>query len=284
MVGEATAAFDRSRCGDQGVTSDGGDFGTQLKSPFDAKYFLLWSLFNSLRRKFVQRTIKVRLTNFVPYSLKIASNEKVLLLIFFMNYQTFLLSLVAGASILVGAGCASSTARPSSTSASVTVAPAVDTSDWKTYENPFCSISLKYPKDAAVVSSSQRSVIISSQEDADKQNIQEGEAPSAYYIHMECKSLEDAVRENGSNFSSDSSRITNLIEFFAANTNPSIQKIGAGMVGGQPAIAAHIGASQWYSLWLDRGNVTVFDFSYAQTAAEISPIQQAILSSIVLTK
>lgn len=211
-----------------------------------------------------------------------------------MNYQTFLLSLAAGVSILIGAGCASSTAYTSpasgstaptpSTSASVTVGATVDTSDWKTYENPSCSITLKYPKDAAVVSSSQRSVTISSQEDADKQNIQEGEAPLAYYIHMECKALETAVQENGSFFSTDASRIGDLSDFFATNTNPAITKIGSATVGGKPAIEAQIGASQWYSLWLDRGNVTVFDFAYAQTAAELSPIQQAILSSIVLTK
>lgn len=211
-----------------------------------------------------------------------------------MKYQAFLFSLVAGASILIGAGCASSTARPSpatgsttpisTTSASAALGSAVDTSDWKTYENPSCSITLKYPKDAAVVSSSQRSVIISSQEDEDKQDTQEGEAPSAYYIHMECKALETVVQENESLLSIDASRIRDLSDFFEANTNPAITKIGSATVGGKPAIEAQIGASQWYSLWLDRGNVTVFDFSYAQTAAELSPIQQAILSSIVLTK
>ncbi len=203
-----------------------------------------------------------------------------------MRHQTFLLSLVAGAVILIGAGCASSSAPQSSTvaSTSVSTGSTVDTSDWKTYENPFCSITLKYPKDAVLSSESQRYVTITTQEDASKQDIQEGEAPSAYYIHVECKALQDVVAENVGNFSSDVADIKNLNDFFAANANTAINKIGDATLGGRPAVAAQIGASQWYSLWLDRGNVTIVDFSYAQAATELSPIQNAILSSIVLTK
>lgn len=211
-----------------------------------------------------------------------------------MSIRSIAIPLCAAGVILAGAGCAftQSTSRNVQSEAtpvrlsehSPNTNSNVDTSSWKTYTNDLCRFTLKYPKDAIVVQSSKDNVTITTQEDLDFQKNQEGEVPSAYYVGASCKNLNALIAENGSNFIGDSKSITTLDGFFSNNTSNTIQKIDSVNIGGQSAIAAHIGASQWYSLWIDRGNIAVIDFSYAQTAEELSPVQQAILASIVFTK
>lgn len=197
-------------------------------------------------------------------------------------------SVLAITGLLLGAGCASSSgsvASESSTDASATARIAADTSTWKPYTNVPCGLSLKYPSDAVFLSDGELGFTITSQSDYDFQQQQEGEVPSAYYISVSCKDLKTIFTENGSGLNGDAPAPT-LESFFEANTNPSIVKIGSATVGGTAAIAATEGAGESYSLWVPRGKrVDVFDFSYTTTtAADLSPIQEAILASITFTE
>ena len=110
---------------------------------------------------------------------------------------------------------------------------------------------------------------LTTQADFDFQKNQDGEVPSAYYINASCKDLETP----------------SLDAFFAANTSPMIKKIGSATVGGKAAIAVNEGAGEAYSLWVSREKLVIFDFSYTTTTADdLTPIQQAILSSITFSK
>ncbi len=169
------------------------------------------------------------------------------------------LSVLALTSVLLGAGCAQTISRPATQQA-------LDTSSWKTYTNTLCGLSLKYPSDAVFASQTDSDAVITTQDDIDFQNGQDGEAPSSYYVGVSCKD------------------IANLDEFFAKNTSSTIQKIGTTLVGGQSAITALIGADHHYSLWVQHDRVSMIDFSYADSASALTPIQSAILESITFTR
>ncbi len=175
-------------------------------------------------------------------------------------------------SILLGAGCVQTLSR--------FTPQEIDTTSWKTYTNALCGLSLKYPSDAVFSSQTESEAVITTQEDIDFQNAQDGEVPPSYYVGVSCKDLATVVRENGDNFTSSRSTITSLDEFFAKNTSSTIQKVGTAVVGGQPAIEAFIGADHHYSLWVSRDRVAVIDFSYAQSADALTAIQKAILGSV----
>ena len=178
----------------------------------------------------------------------------------------FLLSSLLLGSALLGAGCVSSSPSRTSSFDSVSGALAVDTSSWKTYTNTDCGFSFKYPADAVFAADLPHEVTITTQEDADVQKNQDGEAPSTYFIDASCKDFD-----------------TTLDGFFGANTNTLIQKIGSASVGGVPAIAAQEGAGQSYSLWVEREKVLIFDFSSSTHAAsDLSDVQRAILESLTL--
>ncbi len=197
-------------------------------------------------------------------------------------------SVLATTGLLLGAGCVSSGGSVTSESlpnSSTAAHVAADTSTWKPYINVPCGLSLKYPSDAVFLSDGESGFTITSQNDYDFQQQQEGEAPSAYYVSVSCKDLKTIFTENDSGLNGDAPAPT-LESFFEANTNPLIRKIGSATVGGKAAFAVTEGAGESYSLWVPRGKqVDIFDFSYTTTTADdLSPIQEAILASIAFAE
>lgn len=186
--------------------------------------------------------------------------------------------------LLLGAGCASFRGNAdleSSTSTSMTTQASVDTATWKLYTSIPCGVSLKHPSDAVFSFEDETGFTITTQEDYDFQQNQEGEAPSAYYIGVSCKDLQTLVAENGMHFTGDAKSITSLDAFFSANTSTTINRTGTATVGDNAASVVSQGTSQSYSLWVSRGKVYIFDFSYtAKTVDDLTPTQKAILESV----